>query len=92
MMIANKTNQQPKKGEVPVNSVPSYAAKYAQNSGPHCYSMAQHGTIGVIMKNLSTGVGDAFHPLFAGVWHMLTQDGMEKRNGVPNVQKLSTPA
>ena len=58
-----------------MNSVPSYAAKYAQNFGPLCYIMAQHGTTGVITKNLSTGVGGAFHPLFAGVWHMLTHGG-----------------
>jgi hypothetical protein len=59
-----------------MNSVPSYAAKDAQNSGPLCDTMAQHGTIGIITKDLSTGVGSAFHPLFAGGWHVLTQGGM----------------
>ena len=75
-----------------MNSHFYHAPFHAPNSGLLCHIMAHHGTTGIIMKNSSTGVGDAFHTLFAGVWHVLTQDGMEKRNGVPNVQQLSTPA
>ena len=56
-------------------NVPNDAAKYAVNFGPHCYSMAQHGTIGIITKKCRQGVGGAFRPLFAGVWHTLTQGG-----------------
>ena len=67
--------QERKKGKPPVNDIPSSAPISAPNFGLHCYSMAQHGTTGVIMKKCRQGVGCAFRPLFAGVWHMLTHGG-----------------